>query len=183
MAFPVADPEFKEVLPGNEVKIDVQAQPSMWVGENTDVNVKVATANIGGFTTLVQPFPKRVAIDRSASLLLFDANGKEVPNSTILAQAGRRVTFLVAFKYLKDVALPGPFAFRVASTSQPDLVASPNTTTGVNYGAWSPNMKADVVSLSFDVPNTLKGKTGWITITLLEGSQIIHDLPVYLNVN
>ncbi|MBI4404311.1 MAG: hypothetical protein HY537_09135 [Deltaproteobacteria bacterium] len=165
---------------GQETAVGVQIKPGVWVGENTAVQF-ISQTHLAS-KTFVQPFLKRLTLNRNGALLFFDSQGREIPTSTLTARAGSSVSFYVQFKYLREYALGGPFVVHATRTSDPTITHSSGSTTSINYGAAYPGTKYDRVRFSYDIPAALKGTQAWVMIQLSEGPTALHALQVSLDV-
>jgi peptidoglycan hydrolase CwlO-like protein len=165
------------LAPGQTAEVTAKVKALTHVGENTDVQFY---SDVQGASTVTQHFPQRVTVDRAAALLLFDRSLQEIPNSTVNVVAGTNFTIGVQVKYLRKTNSLGEIAWSVGKPSDASIRAT--GTSGVNYGIFSPSRKADVSWITFQVPASLKGKSGWVTVNLREGNVWQHTLAVYLNI-
>ncbi len=172
-----------EIEPGQQVELNGKVKPGVWVGGNTQVAFVVDSQNLGGFTgSIRQEFPALVEVDRAASLFLYDWSGKEVPSATFDVAAGGTLKFNVQFKFQGKTPLPGPFAFKVAQTSDPGIRTVSGSTVGTQYGAAGPNSTFSPISMQYTIDPSLKGKKGHVFLLLLERGQPIHVLQVFVNI-
>lgn len=177
-----ADAEIPEMEPGAEVDVAVKVKPGVWVGGNLEIPLTVDTENLGGITgPIAQNFPVGMSIDRSASLELYGWDGLEVRNANIDVVAGQRLRFQVVFKLHRNGFTPGPFWVGVAKTSDPTVRSSSGTTVGTTLGSVSPNSRFGPMAFQFDIPASMKGKSGWVLISLREGNRHIHVVQVGFN--
>ncbi len=171
-----------DVGPGESVELDVNVKPGVWVTDDIPVNVLSTTRDQGGGAESTQIFPQIINVDRSAVLALKDQSGQPVPSGVLDAVAGKTLYFKVQFKYLANTALPGPFIVKYTQSSDPGIRPTNNSTTGVNYGNWNPRRTAEPINFGFDIPQSLRGKSGYIMIQLNEGSVATHALQIGLRV-
>lgn len=167
---------------GDEVQVAVTLKPGIWVGENTDVNFVSKVTDADG-VEISQTFPKGIQIERNASVRLFRFPGQPEPDATFEARAGGTVTFYGQFTYHAKGRLPGPFEIRAEKTSEPGLRLISNSTVAINYGPFWPGRQADPLRFTYRVPQSLKGKTGWVMLTAKEAGRVLHAQMVYIKVN
>ena len=120
-------------------------------------------------------------MDRFGSLLLFDTNGNPVPTGTLNVRAGEKVSFLVQLKG-NQVASTGPVKIEPTLTSDPSIALAGGSQSTVNYGMLGAGFTGEKYRYIFNVPESQKGKSGYVMIQLSEGSQAIHALQVLLNI-
>lgn len=179
-ATPLALPE---IGAGETIDIPVKVRPSERVGKNTDVPFVIETENLGGIQgTITQQFPQRIDVDRAGSLLLYDWNGKPVPEAKFNVPAGGRLQFQVLFQFHRTVRARGPFAVKATGTSDPAIKHTNNSTIGTTYGEASPGTKYTPMALSYDIPASMKGKSGYVMVGLSEAGKYIHMVQVFVNV-
>ena len=171
-----------DLLPGQSAELDVNVKPGVWVSDDIPVNVLGTTQNIGGVNESVQVFPQTIKIDRNAVLALKDRNGQSVPSGTLDVVAGQTLFFKVQFNFLANSRQPGPFVVRFTQASAPGIRPANNSTTGVNYGGWGPGTNSQPITFAFDIPQTLRGKSGYIMIQLNDGATATHALQVSLRI-
>lgn len=177
---PLAVPELQA---GESIDLPVKVKPGVWVGKSTDVPLVIETENLGGIQgTITQQFPQRIDVDRAGSLLLYDWSGKPVPEATFNVPAGGRLQFQVLFQFHRTVRVRGPFAIRATGTSDPAIRHSNNSTIGTTYGEATPGTKYSPMALSYDIPASMKGKSGYVMVGLSEGGKYIHMVQVFVNV-
>jgi hypothetical protein len=175
--------QIPELEAGAETDVAVKVKPGVWVGRNTAVGFVAETENLGGITgKIAQQFPQKIEVDRVGSLLLFDWNGREIPSSSLTVQAGGIARFQSQFTFQGKVAAPGPFVLAASTVSDPGIRLVPNSTISVNYGQVWPGRKFDSVAFQYNIPATLKGKSGYILIALSEGSKLIHVQQIMLDI-
>ncbi len=172
--------QIPELEAGAETDVAVKVKPGVWVGRNTAVGFVAETENLGGITgKIAQQFPQKIQVDRAASLLLFDWAGKEIPNSTLTVNAGGMARFQVLFNFEEKTMTRGPYALRASTVSDPGIRLIDGSTTGVTYTSV---YKYTPVSFQYNIPANLKGKSGYILISLSEGTKFVHVLQVMLDI-
>jgi septal ring factor EnvC (AmiA/AmiB activator) len=171
-----------EINPGESVDLDVNVKPGVWVSDDIPVNVLGTTQGINGVSSSTQIFPQTIKLERNAVLSLKDRNGQPVPSGALDAVAGQVLSFKVQFNFLANSRQPGPFSVRYTQSSDPGIRPANNSTTGVNYGSWSPGTRAEPITFSFNIPESLRGKSGYVMIQLNDGSRATHALQVAIRV-
>jgi hypothetical protein len=169
-----------EVAPGQTVDLDVNVKPGVWVSDDIPVNVLSTTQGVEGVASSTQVFPKAILVERNGVLALKDNNGQPVPSGVLEAVAGQTLRFTVQFKFLATSNLPGPFAVRYTQASDPAIRPANNSTTGVNYGSYGPGRVSEPVNFAFDIPQSMRGKSGYIMIQLDDGPTATHALQVQI---
>ncbi|MBY0370810.1 hypothetical protein K2X33_08995 [bacterium] len=174
--------QIPELEPGAEGEVAVKVTPGVWTGGNFDIPLNVQTENVGGIQGAVdQKFLAPVAVDRSASLLLYDWNGKEVRDGTIDVKAGDELRFQLVFQLHRTGFTPGPFWVGSVQTSDPGVRNAPNSTVSIGLGSASPGTQFQPVAFRYNIPAAMAGKSGWVLVTLREGNRNIHVAQVHFN--
>jgi hypothetical protein len=156
----------------------VSVTPTDLVGVDAAVPFTLATTS-GGHPWYVEPIPTTVPVTRDAALRLFDTSGAPVPSSTFHVQAGSTLWFNVRFDFMASDER-GPFTIVAKKFSDPGLSSADNSTIEEDLGYWSPGTSQDDLQIGVDVAASLRGKTAYADIELVEGATTIHDLRVYI---
>jgi hypothetical protein len=176
---PVATPALN---PGESIDLDVKVKPGVWVSDDIAVNILGTTKGVNGVVESTQIFPQIIQVERNAVLALRDMNGQPVPTGELKVVAGRVASFKVLFNFLASSRQPGPFVMRYTQSSDPSIRPANNSTTSVSFGSWSPGQRANPTTFSFDIPQSLRGKKGYILIQLDDGAFATHALQVGLDI-
>ncbi len=162
---------------GEEVEVAAKVKPGVWVGRNVEVPFMVETKDQGGIAgAITQVFPQLIDVDRSGSLLLYDSAGREVKSGVFTVNANSRLVLQIGFQYQRTTPTPGPFNVRAGERSDPAFRHTNNSTVGIGHGNGSPGRKYSTMTLSYDIPASLKGKDLWALVNLSEGNKAIHVL-------
>ncbi len=168
--------------PGESTSVEAQIKPSVNVGENVYSNFVSQISDGAGTLKYAQPFAKLMHLDRTGSILVFDANGRDITSGTINVNAGSTVQIQAQFKFHATQSRRGPFVLRSARMSHSSMRHANGSTVSVNYGAWSPGSQAGRARFSYVIPQSLKGQQVSITLNLMEGQTLLHAQTIYMNV-
>ncbi len=164
---------------GESTIIKLPVMPSVWAG-GAPVVFSIETLNAEGGIISDQRLKKDLDIARSAKLSLLGSNGQPTDGTPIKVTAGSTVTFRAQFQ-LQSQTRRGPYVFRYANASDPQIIPW-NSTTRIDYGMIGPTTTIPPVTFTFKVPTHLKGKPAWIAMALDEANAPIHMLQVWLDV-